>query len=439
MQQNDLCTCQQSKTVFMNQSRPVLILIMAAVMILPVSCLKDQTTETYTFYRPVYMTRAEVRATAQSTLPMPVSAPGKIFLLNNFVFLNEIDKGIHIIDISDPAKPVNVSFLRIPGCMDMAVRGNYLYADCYTDLVTIDIADPRKAQVKQFIQGVFPHRRYTNGFVADTSLVITEWQKVDTTVVSRNGEMPQGGGNLFWLKSDSRAFVSMAASAAPGVQNGTGGSMARFGLKDDRLYTISWSDMKVFNTSAPAQPFYVKTINFSQGDIETIFPYKERLFIGSQTGMFIYDIADRDNPKKLGQFTHARACDPVVADDTHAYVTLRSNNRCAGFLNQLDVLDINNLTAPKLLKTYPFTEPAGLGKDGNLLFICDGKDGVKILDASNPTDIRPIKTIAGMEAFDVIAWRGTAIVTAKDGLYLINYLNPSQASITGRITLNPAK
>jgi hypothetical protein len=44
-----------------------------------------------------------------------------------------------------------------------------------------------------------------------------------------------------------------------------------------------------------------------------------------------------------------------------------------------------------------------------------------------------------MEAFDVIAWRGTAIVTAKDGLYLINYLNPSQASITGRITLNPAK
>jgi hypothetical protein len=423
----------------MNLSRSVLILIMAAVMILPVSCLKDQTTESYTFYRPVYKTRAEVRAAAQSTTPMQVSTPGKIFLLNNFVFLNEVDKGIHIIDISDPSKPVNISFLRIPGCMDMAVRGNFLYADCYTDLVTIDISDPRNAQVKQFIQGVFPHRRYSNGFVADTSLVITEWEKVDTIVVSQNGEMPQIGGNFFWLKSDSRAFVSMAAAAAPGVQNGTGGSMARFGLKDDRLYTISWSDMKVFNTSAPAAPSYIKTINFTQGDIETIFPYKERLFIGSQTGMFIYDITDRDNPKKMGQFTHARACDPVVADDTHAYVTLRSNNRCAGFVNQLDVLDINNLTAPKLLKTYPFTEPAGLGKDKNLLFICDGKDGVKILDAANPADIRPIKTIAGMEAFDVIAWNGTAIVTAKDGLYLINYVNPSQATITGRITLNTDK
>ena len=104
----------------------------------------------------------------------------------------------------------------------MAVRGNFLYADCYTDLVTIDISDPRKAQVKQFIQGVFPHRRYSNGFVADTSLVITEWEKVDTIVVSQNGEMPQIAGNFFWLKSDSKAFVSMAASAAPGVQNGTG-------------------------------------------------------------------------------------------------------------------------------------------------------------------------------------------------------------------------
>ena len=427
------------KTASMKHNLPALIVFISAVMILPLSCLKDQTSESYTFYRPVYKTRAEVRAAAQSTLPMEVTTPGKIFLLNNFVFLNEVDKGIHIIDISDPSKPVNISFLRIPGCMDMAVRGNYLYADCYTDLVTIDIADPRKAQVKQFIQGVFPHRRYSNGFVADTNLVITEWQKVDTTVVSTNGELPQGGGNLFWLKSDSRAFTSMAASAAPGMQNGTGGSMARFGLKDDRLYTISWSDMKVFNTSVAERPSYVKTVNFAQGDIETIFPYKERLFIGSQTGMFIYDVTDRDNPKKLGQFTHARACDPVVADDTHAYVTLRSNNRCAGFLNQLDVLDINNLTAPKLLKTYPFTEPAGLGKDGNLLFICDGKDGVKILDAANPTSITLIKTISGMEAFDVIPWRGTAIVTAKDGLYLMNYTNPAQASITGRITLNQAK
>ena len=102
------------KTDLMTHSKPVLILIIAAVMIFPMSCLKDQTTETYTFYRPVYKTRAEVRAAAQSTVPMQVSTPGKIFLLNNFVFLNEVDKGIHIIDISDPSKPLNISFLRIP-------------------------------------------------------------------------------------------------------------------------------------------------------------------------------------------------------------------------------------------------------------------------------------------------------------------------------------
>lgn len=407
--------------------------LLAALTMFPVSCLKDQSTETYTIYRPVYKTRSEVRTAAQSTTPIPVSSPGKIYMLNNFVFLNEVDKGIHIIDISDPAKPVNISFLRIPGCMDMAVRGNFLYADCYTDLVTIDISDPRKAQVRQFMEGVFPHRRYSNGFVADTNLIITEWIKVDTTIVYRNGELPLNNNGMFWLKSDMRALTS-SSFAAPSVQNGVGGSMARFGLKDDRLYTISWTDLKVFNTVNPALPSYVKTINFSQGDIETIFPYKDRLFIGSQTGMFIYDVTDRDNPKKLGQFTHARACDPVVADDTHAYVTLRSNNRCAGFVNQLDVLDINNLSSPKLVKTYPFTEPAGLGKDGNLLFICDGKDGLKILDATSATAISPIKTIGGMEAFDVITFNGTAIVSAKDGLYLINYKNPAQAFIAGKIT-----
>lgn len=415
------------------------ILILSAIITLPLSCLKDQTTERYTFYRPVYKTRAEVRAAAQGTLPMQVSTPGKIFLMNNFVFLNEVDKGIHIIDINDPSKPVNIAFLRIPGCMDMAVRGNYLYADCYTDLVTIDIADPRKAIVKQFIPGVFPHRRYTNGFVADTSFIITEWERVDTMVISSNGEIPQGSGGLFRIMSDSRAFSSMSASASPSTQNGVGGSMARFGLKDDRLYTISFTDLKVFNTTVPSAPSYMKTVNFSQGDIETIFPYKDRLFIGSQTGMFIYDITDRDSPKKTGQFTHARACDPVVADDTHAYVTLRSNSRCAGFLNQLDVLDVTNVMAPRLLKTYAFTEPAGLAKDGNLLFICDGKDGLKIVDATTPTAISPIRTIPGLETYDVIAQNGIAITSAKDGLYLVDYKNPALARITGKITLNPAK
>jgi hypothetical protein len=300
----------------------------------------------------------------------------------------------------------------------------------------MDISNPRQVVVKRFIEGVFPHRRYTNGFVADTNLVITDWVRVDTVVTS-SSDLPFGGlNNRMLFLSDSRAMTGgVAAMASPGVQNGIGGSMARFGLLDDRLYTVSWSDLKVFQTTDPSSPGYLKTVPLGQGDIETIFPYKNRLFLGSQTGMFIYDASDKDNPRKLGQFTHARACDPVVADDTHAYVTLRSGNRCFGNLNQLDVVDVTNLMSPKLVKTYPMKGPAGLSKDGNLLFICDGSDGLKIYDAAKPDNIVLLKTIPLADAYDVIAWNRIALTVAKDGIHFIDYSNPQQAFIAGKVTI----
>jgi len=380
------------------------------------SCLKDQVTQRYTFYRPEYRTKAEVRSEARSSTPVSVSNPGKLFLMGNFVFLNEVDKGIHVIDFSQPAAPKNIAFIKIPGCVDMAVRGNYLYADCYTDLVTLDITDPRQVVVKTFVEGVFPHRRFGNGFVADTNLVITEWTRVDTVVRSKAGEGMGWGDPRVLMFSDMRA-ASGSMAPSQGAKNGMGGSMARFGLLDDRLYTVSWSDLKVFNTADPSKPAYTRTIALNQGDIETIFPYRNRLFLGSQTGMFIYDASNKDNPTRLGQFTHARACDPVVADDTHAYVTLRSGGPCAGNINQLDVIDVTSLTSPKLVKTYPMKGPAGLSKDGNLLFVCDGSDGLKIYDASRPENLLLVKTIPLPDTYDVIAW------------------NRQQAFIAGKVTI----
>lgn len=397
-------------------------------------CTKDTVTESYTIFKPVYKTKAEVRANAKSGPAVAVSNPGKLFVKGNYVFLNELDKGVHIIDFSNPSLPRNIAFVNIPGCIDLAVRGNYLYADCYTDLVTIDITDPQHVVVKQFLEGVFPYRMYSNGFVLDTNLIITEWVRVDTVVKRRMGDNP-----FYNIRVDFLVSANMNAGGPSsnnmGVTNGIGGSMARFGLMGDRLYTVSWNDLKVFNTSNTATPAYVKTIQLNQGNIETIFPYKDKLFIGSQSGMFIYNAANADNPVQLSQFAHARACDPVIADDKYAYITLRSNNSCAGFLNQMDVVDIGTLTSPSLIKAYPLSGPLGLSKDGNLLLVCDGKEGLKIFDATNAFNVTLLKQITGIETYDVIALNGLAITVAKDGLYFINYSNPATASVVGKVSI----
>lgn len=406
--------------------KQVLATLIAAAMLLG-GCIKDEIKRSYTYYRPVYKTKAEVRLGVKSNAPINIARPGKLFYKDGFVFLNEVDKGVHVIDIRNTAKPVVVSFVAIPGCIDLAVRGNILYADLTTDLVAIDISNPNSVKLTTVIEGVFPHRYYGGYFMNDTTKFITEWVKVDTVVW--NSEPISWGLKV----EDMMAF----SNSTPGIRasNGKGGSMARFALHEDRLYTVSYSDLKVFNTATPEQPFFVKQVNLAAGDIETIFPYGKNLFLGSQTGMYIFDIQQKDNPVKQSVFTHARVCDPVVANDKYAYVTLRNGTACGGFTNQLDVINIENLSAPKLLKSYPMTNPHGLSVDGTTLLLCDGVDGLRVLDATVPSDVKQVGHLKGLSTFDVIALGNIALVSAEKGLYLVDYSKPSNPSITSSITV----
>lgn len=395
-------------------------------------CLKDTITHnyTYTFYRPVYKTVDEVRANIKSNSIQVIERPGKIFVKGNYIFLNEVDKGIHVIDNSNPSQPKNISFINIPGNVDIAVKGNTLYADLYTDLIALDISDPKKAVLKKVVEGVFPDRYYYGGFNADSTKVIVNWEKRDTTV---SEAMNLGG----WATSEG-LFMSYAADAggksASVSPYGVGGSMARFTIIEERLYTVGNNDLQVFNISNTINPVLSSKKNMGWG-IETIFPFKNKLFIGSQTGMFIYSLSNPDNPIQEGQFNHVRSCDPVIADNNHAYVTLRSGSMCAGFNNELDILNINNLSNPTMVKVYALTNPHGLSKDGNTLFICDGSDGLKIYNATNVSDLKLIKKIEGIETFDVITLGGVALVVAKDGLYQYDYTNLSDIRFLSKITL----
>jgi hypothetical protein len=142
-----------------------------------------------------------------------------------------------------------------------------------------------------------------------------------------------------------------------------------------------------------------------------------------------------DAPQKEGQFTHATNCDPVIADDKYAYVTLSSGTQCRGNQNRLDVVDISNLSNPILVKSYNLTSPKGLSKDGNTLLICDGKDGLKIFNAGNASQVSLMKQVPGFDSYDVIALQGIAIAVAKDGLYFIDYSNPYNASVISKIQI----
>ena len=145
------------------------------------SCVKDKCTRRYVYWEPVYRTKDEVRANIKNNSSREIERPGKIYIRGNYIFLNEIDRGIHVIDNTNKSAPKNIAFIDIPGNLDMAVKGNILYADLYTDLVAIDITEPQQILVKKFTENIFPERYYGNGFSQNPTMIgdnvtVLEWR-----------------------------------------------------------------------------------------------------------------------------------------------------------------------------------------------------------------------------------------------------------------------
>lgn len=403
------------------------------------ACTKDTGFKVVKIYTPVYKAAAEIRAAIKTSDPEGVGLPGKMFLSGNYIFLNEVNKGIHIIDNSNPSSPVNKGFISIPGNLDISVKGNTLYADCFTDLLVIDISNVANVQFKKFFHNIFIDRSSVLGNSIPDGQVIVDWKVRDTT---ENLSVVQGQGiwrnNEYYFNPGWSGGImfdqAYYASASTKSVNGVAGSTARLALLNNYLYTVSRSTLTSFNVANAAEP-QLGTASNTSVDAETIFAVKNKLFIGGSTGISIFSADNASAPAYEGSFGHFCSGDPVIADDSIAYVTLHTGNWCNDEMNELDVLDVSNISQPQLIKTYPLTSPNGLSKDGNLLFICDGTDGLKIFDATKANSITQIKSIAINHPTDVICYNKVAFVSAKDGLYQFDYSDINHIKLLSKIGL----
>jgi len=233
---------------------------------------------------------------------------------------------------------------------------------------------------------------------------------------------------LFSCSSDSDSNTANA-----NADTGQGGSLAQFTISGNYLYTVDDAYLNVFNITNTDSPVQVNTayIGFN---IETLFNDKDYLYIGSQTGMFIYSIENPESPKKLAEVSHFRACDPVIANDTHAFVTLDSSGNCGSNLSALEIYDITKVSEPILISRRNLVAPKGLGLFNNYLFVCD--DEIKIFDISNPEESVLVNSI-NISAFDVIIKDNLLFVIGDTNLYLyeLNSNDISDIKILSTISL----
>ncbi|MDR0537562.1 MAG: hypothetical protein LBH04_05920 [Tannerellaceae bacterium] len=361
------------------------------------------------------------------------------------MFVVEKGEGFHVIDVSDPAAPVNKAFVECPFCVDLVVRNGTLYADSRMDIVLFDVSDinniRESGRLKDYLPYMLPlpeDKTLPCGVVEQQKGVVIGWEIKRVKHYVHEVTYPVYN-ERDWIMDDG--YYQDANSSAPsipesgnGSSSGKSGSMARLGLYENYLYVMPENGyLLVFDLDA--SPVKVNNVGYITGH-ETMFIQDKHLFFGASNGMSVYDLSIPFQPLYVGGYWHFTSCDPVVVQDHYAYITMRGGTTCGGNLNQLDIVKMSeNYKLMNLEASFPMAQPYGLGIDGNMLFVCDGAEGLKIFDASDKKNIEKLSVFANIKAYDVIPVNNYLFMIGDDGFYLYDYSNPKNVKLLSHIAV----
>ena len=214
---------------------------------------------------------------------------------------------------------------------------------------------------------------------------------------------------------------SGAGANASASQTGQNGSLTRFLIVNNYLYTISNDALFVYNITNPASPVLKNNVSVGFA-IQTIFAYQDKLFIGSNTDMYIYSLANPEVPSKLATVTYfVRGKDPVVARDSVAYSTVRNEFGGGGVLN---CFNIKNINQPITVNRLQMINPYGLGLKDAALYVCEADSGIKVFNIANTYAPVLSKTLRFNEvAYDVIVAGNILVCYIKGGVSFFDITN----------------
>lgn len=225
-------------------------------------------------------------------------------------------------------------------------------------------------------------------------------------------------------------------------EGGTSGSITRFVVHNSFMYVLNPNEVQTFDVSDSANPVLVNQLETDYG-LETILIYKEKIYLGSRTALYILGIDNPAEPQILSQTDREAAffngCDPVAVKDAYAYSTIKIiQNVCGnvGAESALLVYDVSDAEAPDLLSTHFLDLPNGLSYVGDFLFVCDaGQQALICFDISDPFAVQRVEDfdIAIVEPVDLIVDGDRMIVSTISDFKILDISDLSNVQIVGEI------
>ena len=383
----------------------------------------------YTKAVGVYENLQQFRNNEINSPPRALVNPGKIYVSNNLLLIGEEGEGIHVVDNGDPFNPNFINFLSIPGHREMFVLDDKVYVDSYFDMLQLDISNPRNVQVEIRLEEAFPPRLRDE---QNRALVDFYLERVDEELAC-DVRIQDGSVVHFDFKGE-RIPESALPTSFVSSSNNQQGTVNRMALINEYLYVIGNRDMYIFDVSENNLS-RSKHLDYFSREMETIYPLKDLLFVGSLNSMTIYNTIRPLQPRFVSEFRHATSCDPVLpTEDGVAYVTLRSGNECPGDENTLNVVDITNVQNPFLLTSIALTSPYAMSIANGILFVGEGDAGYRMyeIDGQNLNEIAHDPSIT---AYDIISHpsQEEIVLFAGPGGISQYHLSGSDLSLVSRI------
>ena len=214
----------------------------------------------------------------------------------------------------------------------------------------------------------------------------------------------------------------------------TAGSMTRFLPIDRYLYTINFNELVLFSIAEDYRPSRFARLDTGT-QAETLFQLNDLLFVGSTTGMLMYDVASPSNPDYINSINHFRSCDPVVADADYAYVTLRGGTNCFTETNELQIIAISDPQNLEVVSRQVMFNPHGLAIHEDFLIVCDGGAGLKVLNVEDRVNPEVVTTESIPFAYDIIVDYPNAVVVGEGVIYQYNLSALPEITKTAELTL----
>lgn len=321
------------------------------------------------------------------------------------------ERGILIIDVSDPASPALRSSLDLGGKIaDLAIDANLVYAANYSGLLqVIDISDPAAPALR-------------------SSLAVS---------INPNGIDIAGGLAALATYNGGLRIVDISNPDAPALlgevsAKAIGGSTLDVRISAGRAYVASLAGMAIFDLADPSNPALLgsyDTVAHGFGNSKGLDIVGDRAYLAvSNSGLVAIDVSTPAAPVALGSLGTLGISRAVHVTGSRAYLT--------DLIGKLYLVDLSDPDYPALITSLDTTGPAGqLAIVGTQAFIAEGSSGMSIIETANDSPQRiGAYQIAG-NSLGIATNGDRAYLVGREGLVIADISDPVSPRVLGVLSL----